>query len=297
MASINAQIVRLAGPALAAGALLPLDELVQAALVGRLAGTTALAALGVCSSVFLLVFKVFNFLDTATTSRVARLRPGDNAAVSRALANAIFTAIFIGGTVALAMQLGSTWLLTRLGTRPALVTTCVPYLRTRALAAPLELVIMAAQGTLRGCRDMSTPAAANLLTFGVSNSVSYVLIQHFGLGLQGVALGRLVASACACALLLYRLAASGRLLWRHATVPPLATYREYARSAGALFVRTLLIKLFFTSCGVTAGALGTAAAAAHVIARQTASLFSILLDSCARILQLGTAFARVRLQC
>ena len=126
---------------------------------------------------------------------------------------------------------------------------------------------------------MSTPAAANLLAFGVSNSVSYVLIQHYGMGLQGVALGRLVAAATACALLLHRLVSSGRLLWQHATVPPLATYREYARSAGALFVRTLLIKLFFTSCGVQAGALGTAAAAAHVIARQTASLFSILLDS------------------
>ena len=184
--SINRQIVCLAGPALAAGALLPLDEMVQAAMVGRLVGTSALAALGVCSSVFMLVFKVFNFLDTATTSSVARCSDSADQ-VSRVLANASFTAAFIGGALTLGLSICSPWLLRWFGTSPVLVVVCLPYLRTRAFAAPFELINMAAQGTLRGCRDVVTPAKVNLLAVLISNGVSFVLIRHFELGLLSLA--------------------------------------------------------------------------------------------------------------
>jgi len=269
----------LAGPALASGALMPLDEMVQAALAGRLAGTTALAALGVCSSVFMLILKLFTFLDTQTTSRVAA---ANSSHVSQVLANAIFTAMVVGGAIALGMQFGSTWLLSWLQTKPALLPACLPYLHLRALAAPLELVQMAAQGALRGCRDMVTPALANVFSFVLSNFVGFVLMHHFQLGLYGLAYGRLAASALSCVLLLHRLIVTKRLLWWHVcTPPPLATLKDYVRSASALFARSFLVKVFFTAVAVKAGTFGTAIAAAHVIARQTASLFSITLDALA----------------
>ena len=283
--SLDAQLVRLAGPALAAGALVPLDEMVQAALVGRTSGTAALAAMGVCSSVYLLVFKIFNFLETATTPRVARAG-SDHAKVSRCAADALFTAVAIGTAIAVAMQCGSERLLVWLATSPEVARECLPYLRVRALAAPFELMLMAAQGTLRGSQDLSTPAVGNLVSSVLTGGVGFVLMAGYDLGLLGLAIGRLVASIASCALLLATLLRSGRLQWHHLkAAPPIGTYASYARSAGALFVRTLLIKVFFTAVAVEAGQLPTASAAAHVIARQTASLFSIALDSYAAAAQ------------
>ena len=84
-------------------------------------------------------------------------------------------------------------------------------------------------------------------------------MAKYGLGLVGLAIGRLAASAASCAMLLRQLRADGRLQWRHLrTVPPLHSYVAYARAAGALFVRTVLIKLFFTTVGVHAGKLSLA---------------------------------------
>ena len=287
--SIDSQLASLAGPALAAGLLIPLDEMMQAAMVGRLSGTAALAAMGVCSSVFLLVFKGFNFLETATTPRVARCAH-DATQVSRVAANALFTALAIGVLIAVTIYIGATRLLDWLATQSELVPICLPYIRVRALGAPFELATMAALGTLRGCRDLTTPAAATLLSMALCNAVGLVLMAWYDMGLVGLAIGRVVASAATCAVLLSQLRAHGRLQWRHLRAfPPLQAYVGYARSAGALFARTMMIKLFFTTLGVHAGKLATAYAAAHVVLRQTASLFSIALDSYAVAAQALTA--------
>ena len=47
----RAEILQLAAPSLGASALEPVVEMLQTAVIGQLAGTEALAALGVCSSV------------------------------------------------------------------------------------------------------------------------------------------------------------------------------------------------------------------------------------------------------
>lgn len=211
-AVIDWQLMNLAGPALAAGALVPLDEMLQAALVGQLSGTASLAAMGVCSSVFLLVFKVFNFLETATVPCVAQA--STPACVSRLAANALFTAAAIGLAITVTMQLGATQLLEWLATQPTLVPLCLPYMRIRALAAPFELSIMAARGALRGCQDLSTPATANLVNMVVSCGVGLVLMAKFDSGLLGLAIGRLVASALSLAMMLAQLARHDRLQWR-----------------------------------------------------------------------------------
>jgi len=109
-----------------------------------------------------------------------------------------------------------------------------------------------------------------------------LLVRLLSSALTGLAFGRLVASAVSCVLLLHRLVVTNRLHWPHVCAPPpLDTLKEYARSASALFARSFLVKAFFTAVAVKAGTFGTAIAAAHVVARQTAALFSITLDALA----------------
>ena len=300
------QMLLLAGPALLSGCLGPMEEMLQTAAVGRMLGTEALAALGVASAVFLFVLKVFNFLDTATTARVARAlaTSPSAAAASPVVAHALWTAALIGSVIAAGSLCCAPALLRLMGSSEVLVPHVLPYIRLRGIGAPLELMTMASNGAFRGCGDTVTPATTSLISAALGVGVglgSLVLLRPAveavsddsggdgttalaapALGLMGLALGRLVASAASLAWSIAALRRTGTLRWADLAAPPPPEARAgFASSAGALFVRTMCLKLFMTSLSLAAARLTPAAAAAHAVLRQTAQLFSLALDSCA----------------
>ena len=94
--SADRDILRLAVPAMLALAADPLLSLVDTALVGRL-GPVPLAALGIDTAVFTMVFFGFNFLAYGTTAAVARRRgAGDPAGAARYAVQALLLAIGLG---------------------------------------------------------------------------------------------------------------------------------------------------------------------------------------------------------
>src|ERR1043166_6376614 len=68
----DAEILKLALPALGALAAEPLYVLVDTAIVGHL-GTTQLASLAIAATVLSTAFTIFNFLPYGTTAQVSRL--------------------------------------------------------------------------------------------------------------------------------------------------------------------------------------------------------------------------------
>ena len=68
----DAEILKLAVPALGALAAEPLYVLVDTAIVGHL-GTTQLASLAIAATVMSTAFTIFNFLTYGTTAQVSRL--------------------------------------------------------------------------------------------------------------------------------------------------------------------------------------------------------------------------------
>src|SRR5690606_5217370 len=137
--SLNRTILALALPALATLAADPLVSLVDTAFVGRL-GAEPLAALGVNTSLFAMVFMVFNFLAYGTTPMVGRaLGRGDRDGAGAVVVQALVLAVVAGAVALAAVQVLAVPLLRAMGTADAILPQALTYLRIRALAGPALL--------------------------------------------------------------------------------------------------------------------------------------------------------------
>ena len=182
-------ITRLAVPAFLTLIAEPVFLLVDTAIVGRI-DTTALAALGVASSVLLTAASVFVFLAYGTTAVVARRDgAGDR---SGALAGGIdglwlAAGLGAGGAVVLAALAGR--FASALGADGAVLDGAETYLRISAWGLPGMLAVLAASGVLRGLQDTRTPLVVATAGFGANAVLNWALVFPAGLGLAGLAGG------------------------------------------------------------------------------------------------------------
>ncbi len=276
-------ILALALPALGALAADPLVSLVDTAFVGRL-GATPLAALGVNTSLFSLVFVVFNFLAYGTTPMVGRaLGRGDRREAGRVVVQALTLAVVAGVLSLSFLQLAAVPLLHAMGARGALLGPALTYLRIRALAGPALLVIEAGNGAFRGFLDTRTPLA---ITVGL-NLVNLVLdplfIFAFGWGLTGAAVATLLAQWLGAGGFLLALTSrrgSGlRLL--PARVPRPAELLPFLRIGGQMLLRTGSLVGSQALATAVAARIGVSQVAAHQVAAQLWTFLALTVDALA----------------
>ena len=202
-------ITRLAVPAFLTLIAEPVFLLVDTAIVGRI-DTTALAALGVASSVLLTAASVFVFLAYGTTAVVARRDgAGDR---SGALAGGIdglwlAAGLGAGGAVVLAALAGR--FASALGADGAVLDGAETYLRISAWGLPGMLAVLAASGVLRGLQDTRVPLLVSLVAYWVVGlGLGSVLSSVAGLGARGLWFG------LTAGLTLAGLSLVGRFLYR-----------------------------------------------------------------------------------
>jgi putative MATE family efflux protein len=272
--SFDAEILRLALPALGALAAEPLYLLVDTAIVGHL-GTPQLAALALAATVLSNLVALCIFLTYGTTARVTRLHGAGEDQEAAALGpQALWLALAAGVVVASAVVALAEPLVHALGGKGDVASMAVHYLRIASLGVPMALVALAGQGWLRGMGDLRTP----LVIVVVANAVNVVLelLFVYGLdwGLSGSAWGTVLAQAgmgCAFAVVLLRAFA-----W-----PDLARIRSLISIGAQLVVRTAaLLGCFVLSVAVCAR-IGAATVAAHQIAFQLYGFLALLLDAIA----------------
>lgn len=296
---IDGEMVAIAGPALVGLAIDPLASLVDTAFIGRFCSTADLAGVGVAVSVFNLLARTFNFINTATTSQVAEVTPAATpaGAFTPAMASQASAALAVAGAVgfglAALMLVGGGPLLGVLGVEPSspLFGAARRYLAARALAAPAALSLMALQGAFRGARDTKSPLASLSLA-SLSNIVlDAVFIGLLGFGVTGAALATAASQWAAAALLWRRLVTrcTGGL-----PRPQLADCARISRAGSWLTVRTFGCSSALSYSSLAAAAVGVAAGAAHQVAFQLWLAASLLADAVAVAAQalLASALAR-----
>jgi MATE family, multidrug efflux pump len=273
----DAEIARLALPALGALAAEPLYLLVDTAIVGHL-GTTQLAALAVAAVVLGLGATLCNFLTYGTTARVARLHGAGREEDAGALAaQALWLALAIGVGLAVTFVALARPLVELMGARGGVADGAALYLRIAALGVPGALVALAGQGYLRGVSDLRTPL---LVVVGAhSANVVLELLFVYGLhwGLPGSAWGTVIAQVGmggAFAVALLRPPAATRRPVRALLAPLL-------RVGGDIFVRTAALYGSFTVAGAVLARVGAASLAAHQIAFQLFIFLALVLDAIA----------------
>ncbi|WP_370325734.1 MATE family efflux transporter [Euzebya sp.] len=276
----DAEILRLAVPALGALVAEPLYILADTAVVGRL-GTEALAGLAVASSALLTGFAIFIFLAYGTTSAVARLLgAGREAEAAREAVQALWLAVLIGVVVAVGGLAASGPVVAALGAEGRVAELALTYLRISLLGVPAQLLVFAGTGYLRGLQDTRTPLVV-AVGGAVGNLVlELVLIGGFGFGIGASALSTVVAQTASATVFVAIVLRATNRLGAPRRPDPAAIWRA-ARVGGDLLVRTVALRGALTLGTAVATRIGTVDVAAHEIAFAIWNLLALALDALA----------------
>jgi putative MATE family efflux protein len=295
--SVDREILRLAVPALGALAAEPLYLLADTAIVGHL-GTPQLAALALAGSVLSAVVTLCNFLTYGTTAQVARLHgAGEDARAGEIAAQALWLAVGIGLTMTVLVVALADPLMTLVGGDGHVAGLAARYLRLSALGLPCALIALAAQGYLRGVGDLRSPLVVVVVANAINIVLELVFVYGLDWGMDGSALGTVVAQAgmgAVFAAALLRAPARSRR-------PHAAQLRSLARMGGHIIVRTGSLLLAFLIAGAVLARTSDAALGAHQIAFQVFIFLALVLDAIAiagqvlvgRLLGAGDAAAAI----
>jgi putative MATE family efflux protein len=289
------EIRRLAIPALGALAAEPLYLLVDTAIVGHL-GTTQLAALAIAATVLTTLVSLCVFLTYGTTAQVARLHgAGDGAGAGRLAAQALWLASAIGVLLGLACIALAGPLVALFGDGGEAAALAERYLRLSAGGLPFALIALAGQGYLRGIEDLRTPLLV-VVAAQVLNAILEVwFVYGLRLGLDGSALGTVIAQAgmgAAFTWLLLRTPPSAGP--RRSRRPERALLAPLVRISGELFVRSAALLVAFATASAVIARIGETSLAAHQIAMGLFVFLALVLDAIAIAAQVlvGRALGR-----
>jgi putative MATE family efflux protein len=270
----DAEIVRLALPALGALAAEPLYLLVDTAIVGHL-GTSQLAALALAATVLSNLVALCIFLTYGTTARVTRLHGAGQDAEAAALGpQAFWLALGAGALVAAVVAALADPLIHALGGDGDVADMAARYLRIASLGMPMALIALAGQGWLRGMSDLRTPLVIVVAANVVNVILELLFVYGFDWGLDGSAWGTVLAQ-------LGMGVAFATVLLRAFALPNLARIRSLVSIGAQLVVRTAALLGCFVLATAVCARIGAATVAAHQIAFQLFGFLALVLDAIA----------------
>jgi putative MATE family efflux protein len=276
----DAEILRLAVPALGALVAEPLYLLADSAVVGTL-GTAPLAGLGLAATVLTTVVGLCVFLAYGTTAVVARrLGAGDRVGALRAGVDGMWLGLLLGVGLLGVGWLAAPAVVDLLGASADVRPHALDYLRVSLFGLPAMLVVLAATGVLRGLQDTRTPFVVSAVSAAGNAALSVLFVLGFGWGVAGSAAATVVAQLGAAAaylvVLVPALARDGVPLR-----PSGVGVRAATSSGAALLVRTVTLRATLVAATAVAAALGDAELAAHHVVFLVWSLLALVLDALA----------------
>lgn len=279
-ASLTKRILALAIPSLGALIAEPLFLLTDTAMVGHL-GASALASLGLASTILTTVIGLLIFLAYATTPIVARrLGAGNRPGALSAGLDGLWLALGLGVTLGALGYSLTPLVVGWFGAAPDVSLGAMSYLTISWWGLPGMLLVIAATGLMRGLQDTRTPLWIALGGFSANAALNAVLIYGMGLGLIGSALGTVLAQWAMAAVFLVIVIREARI-HRVSLAPGLLGIKAAARSGSWLFVRTLSLRVALIATVVVATGLGTRELAAWHIVFTIFSLLALALDALA----------------
>jgi putative MATE family efflux protein len=274
---LDAEILRLAAPALGALAAEPLYLLVDTAIVGHL-GTNQLAALALAASVLSTLTGLCIFLTYGTTAQVARLHgAGETERAGRLAAQALWLALTIGVVIALVCVALAGPLIELLGGGGDSGPLAERYLRLSALGLPMALVALAGQGHLRGVGDLRTPLVIVVAAQAANAVLEVLFVYGFDWGLDGSAIGTVIAQVGMGAMFTLLLLRAGGPGVDRRPAPELI--KPLVRISWELFLRTAALLVSFLTASAVLARVGEPSLAAHQVAFGIFIFIALVLDA------------------
>lgn len=276
------RIIALAIPALGSLVAEPLYLLVDTAIVGHL-GRQQLAALGLASQALITIAGLCVFLAYGTTTAVARAQSArEQAAVG---VQGAWLAACVGITVAAILIAAAGPIMRALGGDTETAALAARYVQLSAPGLAAQLLVLAGQGWLRGREQLGLALRLIVAAQLINVVLELWLVYGLDLGLDGSALGTVVAQVWLAATTLWLLSRQCQQTGASRRPVP-AQMRAMANFGGLLFARSLALIGSYLLLASLAARISDAAVAAHQIAIQLLWLGALALDALAIAAQL-----------
>lgn len=279
------QILQIALPAIVTNITVPLLGLVDTAIVGHMGDAAYMGGIAVGSMIFNLVYWIFGFLRMGTSGMTAQAFGANDWAQTRLL---LKRSLQVSAGIAL-MILLLQWPLRELmlwlmepsaEVRPLVVT----YFSIVVWGAPAMLGLYGLTGWFIGMQNTRIPMIVSILQNLVNILMSLLLVYGFGMKMEGVALGTLIAQWTGFLLAVGLVKRGHHHENGDGAVNPSSENGDdshtpsFFRTNRDIFLRTLClvaVNLCFTSLGARQG---TVILAVNALLMQFLLLFSYILD-------------------
>lgn len=284
------QILKIALPAIVTNITVPLLGLVDTAIVGHMGSAAYIGAIAVGSMIFNLVYWLFGFLRMGTSGMTAQARGRrDMAEAAGILARSMKVAAIVAVLMLLLQWPLYRFMLWLIAPTDDVVPWVDVYFRIVVWGAPAMLSLYSLSGWYIGMQNTRIPMVVSILQNVVNIVASLLFVYGWGMQVEGVALGTVVAQYAGFLVALaflwryYRKVLAGRIMGSvlmiqfskkmvsRRTDPMIHVNRD-------IFLRTLClvaVNLYFTSAGARQGA---AILAVNTLLMQLYLLFSYILD-------------------
>ncbi len=261
-----------------------LYSFVDTAIVGRILGYDALAAVGSTSSLNFLVIGFCTGLCNGFAIPIAQAKGAQNETeLRRFVMHSVYLCAVISLALAVVTGLMSRLFLVWLNTQPALLDMATDYIRPIFFAIPATVLYNMAAGVMRSLGDSRTPMVAIVIASVVHVALDVLFILGFQMGVAGAAWATVIS----------QLASGLWCLWRLTRSFPELRMQPDDMKLRAPFLRRLALMglpfgLQYSITGVgsitvtiAVNGLGTVAVAAVTAAEKLRALFNIVIDALA----------------
>lgn len=263
MRDIDKQIFGLAIPAVVTNITVPLLGMADLAIVGHMGNAVYIGAVAVGSMMFNVIYWIFGFLRMGTSGLTAQALGANDHRQVRHLLRQSITAALIIATLMIVCQRAIFHATTLIMQPDDTVTATVDtYFSICVWGAPAVMGLYSLTGWFIGMQNTRIPMYVSIAQNITNLLVSITLVFGFGLRIEGVALGTMIAQWTGFGMALMWLKKSltkvedrdsdkPGMKWHHGMLRFFAVNRD-------IFLRTLflvMVNLFFTSFGSRQGTL------------------------------------------
>src|SRR5690606_17966087 len=188
------RIIKLAFPVILANASVPLLGLADTAAIGQTGAAVDLGAIALASRIFNFVYWGFGFLRMGTTGFVSQAAGANDVDETHAL---LFRAVLLGGIIGIALillqQLIGEVAVSLLKASDEIKVLVKVYCYIRTWGAPATLITFPLLGTFIGMGWTQHLLFVQLFLTGLNLLLNVLFVVGFDLGVQGIALGTVIA--------------------------------------------------------------------------------------------------------
>lgn len=279
---MNRAILRLAAPSIVSNITVPLLGLVDVAITGHFDSTAYIGAIAVGGLIFNMLYWNFGFLRMGTSGLTAQAYGrNDIAGEMRILVQALGVAIAASLILILLMVPIEKLIFLFIDASPQVAELAAKYYKIVIMGAPAMLGLYVFNGWFIGIQNTKYPMFIAIVMNVVNICASLILVYLFGMKIEGVALGTLIAQyagvGIAVALWLRRYRSSIAYC-KLGEAMNLRELRNFFTLNSAIFFRTLCLISVTTMFTWIGGKQGDTILAVNTLLMQLFTIFSYILD-------------------